>query len=121
MWRVDPKALLRACPAGAGLPGGRTLVRATGVGSRSTEVPARRERDPMPPVPRTCRTEPSADPHEPERPLAVEVTMIWRHGGQTDFDGLAVAWTPKEVEVEWTTPWGDRRRDWLSADQVRRR
>jgi hypothetical protein len=29
--------------------------------------------------------------------------MIWHHGGETDFDGLAVAWTPKEVEVEWTT------------------
>ena len=29
--------------------------------------------------------------------------MIWHHGGQTDFDGLAVAPTAKEVEVEWTT------------------
>ena len=75
----------------------------------------------MPQVPRIRRTEPWADAYVPERPLAVEVTMIWHHGGETDFDGLAVAWTPKEVEVEWTTPWGDRRRDWVRADQVRRR
>ncbi len=75
----------------------------------------------MPQVPRIRRTEPSADSYVPERPLAVEVTMIWHHGGETDFDGLAVAWTPKEVEVEWTTPWGDRRRDWVRADQVNRR
>jgi hypothetical protein len=47
--------------------------------------------------------------------------MIWHHGEETDFDALAVAWTQKEVEVEWTTPWGDRRRDWVRADQVRRR
>ena len=30
--------------------------------------------------------------------------MFWHHGGETDFEGLAVAWTPKEVEVEWAPP-----------------
>ena len=25
------------------------------------------------------------------------------------------------VEIEWTTPWSQRRRDWVRADQVRRR
>ncbi len=60
----------------------------------------------MPQVPRIRRTKPSADSYVPERPVAVEVTMIWHHGGETDLDGLAVAWTPKEVEVECTTHLG---------------
>ena len=34
------------------------------------------------------------------------MTIVWHHGGETDFDWLAVAWTPKEVEVEWTIPSG---------------
>ncbi len=47
--------------------------------------------------------------------------MIWHDGTREDYDALAVAWTVGEVEVQWTTPWGDRRRDWVPAQQVRRR
>src|SRR3954453_9415787 len=120
MWRVPLTPLLRVRLARASLTGGRTHVRSMGSG-RGQQSSCMEGHDPMPQVPRIRRTEPSAEAYQPERPLAVEVTMIWHHGGETDFDGLAVAWTPKEVEVEWTTPWGDRRRDWVRADQVRRR
>jgi hypothetical protein len=47
--------------------------------------------------------------------------MIWHDGSRNDVAAAAIAWTHAEVEVEWTTPWGDRRRDWVRADQVRRR
>src|SRR4051812_17369323 len=120
MSRVLLTALLRTRVVPASLSGEVERLFDHGVG-RGQSSSCTEGRDPMPQVPRIRRTEPSADAYQPERPLAVEVTMIWHHGGETDFDGLAVAWTPKEVEVEWTTPWGDRRRDWLSADQVRRR
>src|SRR4051812_25396789 len=38
------------------------------------------------------------------------VTMILHDGLPEDYDGLAVVWTRSEVEVQWTTPWGDTRR-----------
>jgi hypothetical protein len=75
----------------------------------------------MPQVPRIRRAQPRTDPVQPPRPLPVEVTMIWHDGRPEDYDALAVAWTPSEVEVQWTTPWGDTRRDWVTAGQVRRR
>jgi hypothetical protein len=75
----------------------------------------------MPQVPRIRRAMPSTDVVPAQQPLPVEVTMIWHDGRPEDYDGLAVAWTRSEVEVQWTTPWGDQRRDWVTAGQVRRR
>jgi hypothetical protein len=46
--------------------------------------------------------------------------MIWHDGSRDDLPAAAVAWTRSEVEVEWTTPWHDVRRDWVRADQIRR-
>ena len=75
----------------------------------------------MPQVPRIRRAEPSGSATRPLRPLPVVVTMIWHDGTREDYDALAVAWTRTEVEVQWTTPWAERRRDWVPAQQVRRR
>ena len=75
----------------------------------------------MPQVPRIRRAQPSAYVVQSLRPLPVEVTMIWHDGSREAYDALAVAWTRSEVEVQWTTPWNDTRRDWVTAGQVRRR
>jgi hypothetical protein len=75
----------------------------------------------MPQVPRIRRAQPSAHVVQAPQPLPVEVTMVWHDGRQEDDDALAIAWTRSEVEVQWTTPWGDNRRDWVTAGQVRRR
>ena len=75
----------------------------------------------MPQVPRIRRTEPTAAAVRPLEPLPVVVTLIWHDGATDETDADAVAWTPREVEIEWTTPWGDTRRDWVNAIQVRRR
>ncbi len=75
----------------------------------------------MPQVPRIRRVEPSTDAVKPRHPLPVTVTLIWHDGAQDEVPAEAIAWTRTEVEIEWTTPWGDIRRDWISARQVRRR
>ena len=75
----------------------------------------------MPQIPRIVRTAPTTDAVQPQRPIPVEVTMIWHDGSRQDVPALARAWTRSEVEVEWTTPWGERRQDWVKAAQVRRR
>ena len=49
------------------------------------------------------------------------MTIVWHHGGETDFDVLAFAWAPKEVEVEWTTPGVTAAATGVRADQVRLR
>jgi len=46
--------------------------------------------------------------------------MIWHDGAKQDYDAATVAWTQEAVEIQWITPWGDRRRDWVWAHQVRR-
>ena len=74
----------------------------------------------MPQVPRIRRAGPRTPPVQAREPIAVEVTMIWHDGRKQEYDAAAVAWTQDAVEIEWTTPWGDRRRDWISAYQVRR-
>ena len=75
----------------------------------------------MPQVPRIARATPTSDAVRPQQPIPVDATMIWHDGSRQDFSALALAWTRSEVEVEWTTPWGDRRHDWIRAGQVRRR
>ncbi len=75
----------------------------------------------MPQVPRIRRAEPSGNAIQPPQPLPVVVTMIWHDGSRDEVPASAIAWTHREVEVEWTTPWGERRQDWVKAAQVRRR
>jgi hypothetical protein len=67
----------------------------------------------MPQVPRIRRVEPSGDAVRPAEAVPVIVTMTWHDGSRDDTTGVAVAWTRSEVEVEWRTPWGDVRRDWV--------
>src|SRR3954466_11925250 len=100
MWRVLLTALLRSAVVRASLPG-RSNACSTRGWVEVKRSSCTEGRDPMPQVPRIRRTEPSADAYQPERPLAVEVTMIWHHGGGTDFDGLAVGSTPKEGGGDW--------------------
>jgi hypothetical protein len=72
-------------------------------------------------VPRIRRAEPSGSATQPRRPIHVVARLVWHDGATNEVDALAVAWTASEVEIEWTTPWSQRRRDWIRADQVRRR
>ena len=72
-------------------------------------------------VPRIRRVEPSGPATQPQRGIPVVARLIWHDGATDDVQALAVAWTVTEVEIEWTTPWQQRRRDWIRADQVRRR
>src|SRR4249920_1650219 len=76
---------------------------------------------PMAQVPRIRRVEPSGPATQPQRGIPVIARLIWHDGATSDVEALAVAWTTTEVEIEWTTPWLDRRRDWIRADQVSRR
>jgi hypothetical protein len=72
-------------------------------------------------VPRIRRVEPIGAITQPYSGIPVVVRLVWHDGATTDVDALAVAWTASEVEIEWTTPWDDTRRDWIRADQVTRR
>jgi hypothetical protein len=72
----------------------------------------------MPQVPRIGRTEPSGNAIRPPQPLPV--TMIWHDDSRNEVRAAAVAWTHREVEIEWTTPRPDVRRDWVWPNQVRR-
>ncbi len=75
----------------------------------------------MPQVPRIRRAQPSGPPTQPKRAIPVIARLVWHDGATSEVDALAVAWTRAEVEIEWTTPWADVRRDWIRADQVTRR
>ncbi len=72
-------------------------------------------------VPRIRRAEPKGDAVKPAQPLPVTVTLIWHDGARDEVPAQALAWTRSEVEIEWTTPWGDVRHDWIDAVQVSRR
>lgn len=72
-------------------------------------------------VPRIRRAEPSGPATQPRRGIPVVARLVWHDGAANEVEALAVAWTATEVEIEWTTPWAQRRRDWIRADQVRRR
>src|SRR5206468_5982526 len=69
--------------------------------------------------PRIRRGHPSTQVIHAPQPQPIKVTMIWHDGPQRDYDAWAVAWTRSEVEVQWTTPQGEIRRDWVAASQVR--
>jgi|tagenome__1003787_1003787.scaffolds.fasta_scaffold20769228_2 hypothetical protein len=72
-------------------------------------------------VPRIRRVEPSGPATQPRHGIPVVARLVWHDGATDDVQALAVAWTATEVEIEWTTPWEQRRRDWIRADQVTRR
>ncbi len=72
-------------------------------------------------VPRIRHAEPSGPATQPQRGIPVVARLVWHDGSADYVEALAVAWTAAEVEIEWTTPWSQRRRDWIRADQVRRR
>jgi hypothetical protein len=72
-------------------------------------------------VPRIRRAEPSGPPVTPAHPIPVVARLVWHDGATEEVDAVAVAWTASEVEIEWTTPWAARRRDWIRADHVTRR
>jgi hypothetical protein len=72
-------------------------------------------------VPRIRRVEPTGPITQPYDTIPVAVRLVWHDGATTNVDAHAVAWTTNEVEIEWTTPWNDTRRDWIRADQVSRR
>jgi hypothetical protein len=72
-------------------------------------------------VPRIRRVEPTGPTTQPQHGIPVVARLVWHDGATSDVDALAVAWTASEVEIEWTTPWADRRRDWIRAEQVSRR
>jgi hypothetical protein len=76
---------------------------------------------PVAQVPRIRRAEPSGPATQPQRGIPILARLVWHDGSSGEVEALAVAWTAAEVEIEWTTPWGQRRRDWIRADQVRRR
>ena len=75
----------------------------------------------MPQVPRIRRTQPSGPATQPVRGIPVIAQLVWHDGATSEVEALAVAWTATEVEIEWTTPWSERRRDWIKAAQVSRR
>ena len=74
----------------------------------------------VPNVPRLRHVLPSGQITETGEGIPVVATLTWHHGDRREVDAVAVAWTRTEVQVEWTSQWGDRRRDWVRAQDVRR-
>jgi hypothetical protein len=74
----------------------------------------------MPRAPRILRTAPSGRVVRAREPIPVVVRIRWHRGEVSDVRALAVAWTDTAVEIDWTTPTGDRRTDWVPAADVRR-
>lgn len=74
----------------------------------------------MPRTPRILRTVPTGRVVHAREPIPVVVRIRWHRGEVTDVRALAVAWTDVAVKIEWTTPTGDRRTDWVPAADVRR-
>ena len=74
----------------------------------------------MPSAPRIFRAIPEGVVTRPAAGISVIARLHWHGGDTTEVAATAVAWTARAVEIDWTTPWGDRRRDWVPADQVRR-
>jgi len=111
----------RAACGGEGPEVPWVLERAFDSGEGRHPAHACQEDRPITQVPRIRRAEPTEAAVRPIEPLPVTVTLIWHDGATDETPADAVAWTHREVEIEWTTPWGDLRRDWISASQVRRR
>jgi hypothetical protein len=71
-------------------------------------------------APRIIRAVPSGRIVRAPEPIAVVVRVRWHRGEVTDVAAMAVAWTAQAVQIDWTTPAGDRRSDWVPAGDVRR-
>ncbi len=71
-------------------------------------------------APRIIRTVPSGPIVTADEPIPVTVRLRWHRGEVSDSSALAVAWTSKAVQIDWITPSGDRRTDWVPAADVRR-
>jgi hypothetical protein len=72
-------------------------------------------------LPRLRHVTPSGPVTPAASPIPVDAVITWYDGRHAPVEALAVAWTREQVEVEWTTPWGDLRRDWVNAYDVHRR
>ncbi|QAY69066.1 hypothetical protein [Xylanimonas protaetiae] len=57
----------------------------------------------------------------PETPLPVRVWVTQRQTGTFEADGLAVAWTDRQVEVRYDDPHGREGFVWVWASAVTRR
>src|SRR4249919_2393579 len=71
-------------------------------------------------APRILRAIPQGTITRPEQGIPVVAILRWHYGENSEVSATATAWTRTEVEITWTTPWGDQRQDWIPADQVRR-
>ena len=71
-------------------------------------------------APRILRAIPQGPITRPEQGIPVVAILRWHHGQNSEVSATATAWTRTEVEITWTTPWGDQREDWIPAGQVRR-
>jgi len=74
-----------------------------------------------PAVPRVRHVLPSGPVTRANPPLAVVVLVTWHDNRNTTEDATALAWTRREVLVEWTTPWGVSFQMWVPAEHVTRR
>ncbi|WP_425956135.1 hypothetical protein [Xylanimonas sp. McL0601] len=63
----------------------------------------------------------SAQVTRPETPLPVRVWVTQRQTGAFEADGLAVAWTDRQVEVRYSDPHGREGFVWVWANAVTRR
>ena len=72
-------------------------------------------------LPRLRHVTPFAEVTPAPSPIPVDAVITWYDGRHAPVQGLAVAWTRAQVQVEWTTPWGEVRRDWVNAYDVHRR
>lgn len=57
----------------------------------------------------------------PETPRPVRVWIVQRQTGEFEADGLAVAWTDRQVEVRYEDPHGRTGYAWVWASAVTRR
>jgi len=59
--------------------------------------------------------------HRPETPVPVRVWVTQRQTGEFEANGVAVAWTDRQVEVRYVDPHGREGFAWVWASAVVRR
>jgi len=62
-----------------------------------------------------------ATPIRPETPLPVRAWITQRQTGEFEADGVAVAWTDRQVEVRYSDPHGREGFAWVWASAVTHR
>lgn len=70
--------------------------------------------------PRMQRASPEGKITRVEIGVPVAAVIRWHQQEPSITSALVVAWTQKDVEIDWITPWGDRRQDWIQAGDVKR-